>query len=241
MANELEKEAAARRSMEFVHDGSCVGLGSGSTASYAIRLLGDMVKQGLDIRGVPTSIGSMDLAKGLGIPLVLLEKCPVIDVTIDGADEISPSLDLVKGGGGALLREKLVASVSKVVVIIADSSKRVEMLGKTPLPVEVIPCAYSLLSSRIEELGAEVSLRKDDAGLPFVTDEGHYILDCAFGRITNPAWLAEELKLMPGVVDHGLFLNMADIALIGTGGDVIELLNPRKKEPPEAPAKMPKF
>jgi ribose 5-phosphate isomerase A len=232
MATELEKQAAAGRSIEFVHEGSCVGLGSGTTASYAIRMLGEKVRQGLDIRGVPTSIETMDLAKGLGIPLVLFEKCPVIDVTIDGADEISPSLDLVKGGGGALLREKLVASVSKVVVIIADSSKRVEMLGKTPLPVEVIPCAHTLLTERIKGLGAEVSLRKDNAGLPFVTDEGHYILDCAFGRITNPAWLAEELKLMPGVVDHGLFLNMADIALVGTGNEVIELQNPRKSDSP---------
>lgn len=223
MASEQEKRAAARRSVDFVRDGYVVGLGTGSTASYAIRFLGERVAAGLKIRGVPTSVLSGDLAASLHIPLANLDECPEIDLTLDGADEIDPALQIIKGGGGALLREKIVASASRKVIIIADSSKQVTVLGKVPLPVEVVPFAEVLLARRIAALGAFVTLRKDQAGLPFVTDEGHHLLDCGFGHIPEPARLSEELKHMPGVVEHGLFLDLADVVLIGKDSEVIEL------------------
>jgi len=230
MANEEEKLAAARRSLSFVRDGYVVGLGTGSTAAYAIRLLGEEVCKGLKIRGIPTSVHSRDLAISLGIPLTTFEHCSEIDVTIDGADEINSALDLIKGGGGALLRDKIVASASRQVVIIADSSKQVLSLGKFPLPVEVVPFAEALLARRIAALGASIVLRKDQTGRAFVTDEGHRILDCSFRQIMDPNGLAHELDRMPGVVEHGLFLGMADVALIGQGSDVMEL-----RRPPDRP------
>ena len=217
---EQEKQEAARRSLAFVKDGHIVGLGTGSTASYAIRLLGERVREGLKIVGIPTSVQSHDLAARLGIPLTSFEEHPWIDVTIDGADEINPALDLIKGGGGALLREKIVASASRTVVIIADSTKQVQVLGKFPLPVEVIPFAETLLIRRIAALGASVEPRTDRAGQPFVTDEGHHILDCSFGSIPDPHRLAGELDRMPGVVEHGLFIGLADISLIGKDVEV---------------------
>ncbi len=227
MASEQEKEAAARRSLAFVQDGYVVGLGTGSTASYVIRFLGERVRSGLRIRGIPTSVRSRKLAASLGIPLTDFEECPQIDVTIDGADEINPALDLIKGGGGALLREKIVASASRQVVIIADSHKLVSVLGAFPLPVEVVPFAQALVSRRIGALGASVALRRDQAGRPFTTDEGHHILDCAFGQIPDLLRLADHLDRMPGVVEHGLFLRLADVALIGKGSEVLELRRPR--------------
>ncbi len=228
MSHEQEKQAAARRSLAFVRDGYVVGLGTGSTASYAIRFLGEMVRDGLKIRCIPTSNNSRDLAAGLGIPLTDFEECHQVDLTIDGADEISPALELIKGHGGALLREKIVAAASRKVVIIADSSKLVRSLGEFPLPVEVVPFAQSLLARRIAALGASVVLRKDQTGRPFVTDEGHHILDCSFGKIPDPAWLAEQLGRMSGVQEHGLFLDQADVALIGKGEEVIELHRPQQ-------------
>jgi len=227
MAHEQEKQAAARRSLAFVQDGYVVGLGTGSTASYAIRLLGERVRAGLKIHCIPTSVLSGDLAASLGIPLTTFEEFSQIDVTIDGADEISPELDLIKGHGGALLLEKIVASVSRRVVIIADSSKQVPVLGKSFLPVEVVPFAQALLARRIAAIGALVTLRRDRADKPFVTDEGHHILDCDFGQISDPASLAEELNRMPGVVEHGLFLKTADVVLIGKDSEVLEFHRPK--------------
>jgi ribose 5-phosphate isomerase A len=202
MANELkqsdlEKEAAAHASLRFVHDGNVVGLGTGSTAAYAVRFLGDQVRAGLKIRGIPTSVHTRDLAASLGIPLTTLDECQQIDVDIDGADEFDPQLNLIKGGGGALLREKIIASASRQVVIIADSSKQVAVLGKFPLPVEVIPFAQPLVAKRITALGASVKLRQDAKGNAFVTDEGHHILDCHFGQIPDPPALARKLSDMP--------------------------------------------
>jgi ribose 5-phosphate isomerase A len=214
-AMEQEKQEAARRSLTFVKDGYVVGLGTGSTASYAISLLGERVREGLNILAIPTSVKSRDLAARVGIPLVSFEESPLIDVTIDGADEVNPALQLIKGGGGSLLREKIVASASRKVVIIADSSKQVPVLGRFPLPVEVVPFAEALLTRRITALGASVLLRRDQSGRPFVTDEGHHILDCSFGTIPDPQGLAGELDRMPGLVEHGLFLDLADIVLIG--------------------------
>ena len=228
MAHDQEKKAAARASLDFVRDGDIVGLGSGSTAEYAVRFLGERVQAGLKIRGIPTSQRTRELAESVGIPLTTLEEFPEIDVTIDGADEIDPELQLIKGGGGALLREKIVASTSKKMVVIADSTKRVQILGKFPLPVEVIALAEPLLSKKIAALGASVKLRQYAYGNPFVTDEGHHILDCHFGEISDSRALARQLDSMPGVVEHGLFIDMATVALIGKGDDVVEFRrNPR--------------
>jgi ribose 5-phosphate isomerase A len=222
MAHDQEKKAAARASLGFVRDENIVGLGSGSTAEYAVRLLGERVQAGLKIRGIPTSQRTRELAESVGIPLSTLEEFPDIDVTIDGADEIDPELQLIKGGGGALLREKIVASASKRMVVIADSSKRVQILGKFPLPVEVIALAQPLLKKKIAALGATVKLRQYAHGDPFVTDEGHHILDCQFGEILDPRALARQLDSMPGIVEHGLFVDMATLALIGKDDGVVE-------------------
>jgi ribose 5-phosphate isomerase A len=223
MANDQEKEAAARASLQFVRDGDIVGLGTGSTAAYAIRFLGEKVTAGLKIRGIATSVRSQELASSLGIPLTTFDECQQLDVAIDGADEIDPRLCLIKGGGGALLREKVVASAARQFVVIADSSKQVAVLGKFPLPVEVIPFAQALVASRISALGAVVNLRKSPAGNSFTTDEGHHILDCNFGKIPDPPALARILSDIPGVVEHGLFIGMASVALIGMGDKVLEL------------------
>lgn len=223
MANEQEKQAAARASLRFVQDGNIVGLGTGSTAAYAVKFLGEKVRTGLMIRGIPTSVHTKELAASVGIPLTTFEEFQQIDVTIDGADEFDNNLNLIKGGGGALLREKIVASASSQLVIIADSSKQVPVLGKFPLPVEIIPFAEPLLAKRIAALGAEVKLRRSADGNPFVTDEHHHILDCHFGKIPDPPALARKLSDMPGIVEHGLFIGMASVVLLARGSEVQEL------------------
>jgi len=218
-----EKQVAARAAAQLVDEGDIVGLGSGSTAAYAVRFLAERVREGLKIVGIPTSQQTKHLAEQLGIPLSTLEEHPHIDIDIDGADEIDPQLNLIKGGGGAFLREKIVASVSRRFVVIAESTKQVKILGKFPLPVEVIPFAQSLIKQHIEGLGAKVSLRSYAYGNPYVTDEGHHILDCTFSKIPDPPALAEKLCGIPGVVEHGLFIGMAEMALIGKDGRVIQL------------------
>jgi ribose 5-phosphate isomerase A len=223
MANDLEKEAAARASLRFLKDGQVVGLGTGSTATHFIKLLGNEVEKGLRIRGIPTSDRSRELALSLGIPLITLDDCQEIDVTVDGADEVDPQLRLIKGGGGALLREKIVASATRQMIVVADRSKQVPRLGKFPLPVEVIRFAQALVSKRIRALGAEVQLRRNPDGSPFITDENNHILDCRFGEMRDPDGLARELSWMPGVVEHGLFIGMANLALFARGGEIIEL------------------
>src|SRR5208282_2935344 len=206
MANEEEKELAGRAAAKLVREGDVVGLGTGSTAYFAIVALGERVKAGLKITGIPTSVGTADLARGVGIPLTTLDEHPEIDITIDGADEIGPQLRLIKGGGGALLREKVVASASKKMVVVADSGKMVPVLGKFPLPIEIISFARAVVEKKIAALGVSPKLRiKPDKSL-FLTDNGNPILDCSFGRIDDPVALALALRNIPGIVEHGLFI-----------------------------------
>jgi ribose 5-phosphate isomerase A len=223
MANDQEKKEAARASLKFVKDGHVVGIGTGSTAKFFIELLGEQVRSGLKVRGIPTSERSGHLAASLGIPIITLDDCQQIDVTVDGADEFDPQLRLIKGGGGALLREKIVGSATKQYVIVADASKRVPVLGKFPLPVEVIKFAQALVKNRIEALGAKVDLRRDAAGKLYLTDGNNYILDCRFGEISDADSLARQLSEMPGVVEHGLFIGMANVVLVAGGSEVQEL------------------
>jgi len=216
-----QKIRAAARSLDYVEPGMTLGLGSGSTAAHMVRLLGERVRAGLAVRGVATSRATEALAAEAGIPLLTLEDVTRLDLTIDGADEVDRALRLIKGGGGALLREKVVASVSDRLVIIADRSKRVERLGAFPLPVEVVRFAWKVVAEALGADGAQVVLRMRD-GAPFVTDEGHYILDCAFGAIADPEALAARIGAIPGVVEHGLFIDMADVAIFaGDDGEEV--------------------
>ena len=211
------KEAAGRAAAAHVHSGMVVGLGTGSTAFFAIEALGERVSAGLAIKAIPTSEASATQARDLGIELVSLEQYPAIDLTIDGADEIDPNLDLIKGLGGALLREKIVAEASARQIIIADDSKVVDQLGtKAPLPVEVIPFAWPLVQSRLAALGLEVARRNGPDGQAFATDEGNCILDCRFPRgIADPTATDRQLNNIPGVVENGLFVGRTDLVLIG--------------------------
>jgi ribose 5-phosphate isomerase A len=223
MANEQEKEAAGRAAAKLVRDGDIVGLGTGSTAYFAVVALGERVKSGLKIIGIPTSVQTADLARQVGIPLTTLDEHPEIDITIDGADEVDPRLNLIKGGGGALLREKVVASVTKKIVVVADSGKIVPALGKFPLPVEIISFARTVVEKKIVSLGASSKLRTKPDGSPFLTDNGNQILDCSFGKIADPPALALTLSNTPGIVEHGLFIGLASVALVGRGDRVEEL------------------
>lgn len=209
------KKRAAEHAIGMVSDGQVIGLGTGSTAKFAIEGLGRRIREGLSIRGVPTSIGTEVLAREAGIPLVELNEAPVVDITIDGADEVDPDFNMIKGGGGALTREKLVALASRRRIILVDKSKLVASLGQArSLPVEVLPFAWALSARRLSQLGCTASLR-DQAGLPFVTDNGNYILDCNFGAMADPATLESRIKLLPGVIESGLFIGIADTLVIG--------------------------
>ncbi len=225
MTQDEEKAAAARKSLEYIKDGMVVGLGSGSTATFAIRFLGERVREGLKIRGIPTSHASGELARSLMIPLTSFEEVPYTDVTIDGADEVAPGLALIKGGGGALLHEKIVASASRLLVIVADEHKVVERLGRFPLPVEVIPFAAPAVKVQLEKMEAHPVLRAAHDGSPYITDEGNYIFDCHYGQIADPPAVAHALKSMTGVVEHGLFLGLASVAII-SGPSGSQLMTP---------------
>ncbi|HEX3473023.1 MAG TPA: ribose-5-phosphate isomerase RpiA [Silvibacterium sp.] len=220
------KELAAQKSMKFIEDGMVVGMGSGTTATHFIKLLGERVKQGLRIRGISSSQASAELAASLSIPVIDFHTCTEIDVTIDGADEVTHKLELIKGGGGALLREKIVASASKRFIIVADSRKLVNRLGAFPLPVEVIPMAAPLVARKLLELGLRPTVRRLATGSEFITDEGNLILDCKCQEIDDPDKLAASIRQIVGVVEHGLFLNMADTVLIASDSEIIELTRP---------------
>jgi ribose 5-phosphate isomerase A len=209
------KLAAAKRSMEFIEDGMRLGIGTGTTVKYVIEMLGERVRQGLKIVGVPTSNGSAALAAHHGIELTTFEEIQELDLAIDGADEIGPGLSLIKGGGGALLHEKIVASAARRFVIVVGEGKLVERLGRFPLPVEVIPFAAGLVRIRLEELGGKPQLRPGtEDGAPYLTDEGNWIYDCHFEAIAEPYELAAEIRSIIGVVEHGLFLDMASTAVV---------------------------
>lgn len=212
------KQQAALKAVEFVQSGMIVGLGTGSTAVHAIHAIGEHLAHGRlhHILAIPTSHTTAQEAQRCGIPLTTLTKHPQVDITIDGADEIDPHLNLIKGLGGALLREKIVAVASQQLLIVADDSKRVEQLGShAPVPVEVIPFAQVPAGRYLQSLGANVVLRLKDSE-PFITDEGNNILDCHFGLIADPLRLVQAIRQQPGIVEHGLFLGIATKAIIAS-------------------------
>ena len=214
------KRAAAARALDYVTPGMRLGLGTGSTARHFVELLAARVRAGLDIVGIPTSEATRADAERLGIPLSTLEETPELDLTVDGADEIAPDLTVIKGGGGALLREKIVATASVRMIVIADDTKWVAVLGRFPLPVEVVPFGLAATRRTIEAAvraagcPGPLVLRMDAAGHPFVTDGGHFIVDASLGRIPDPGALASRLAAIPGVVEHGLFVGLVRIAII---------------------------
>ena len=218
-----EKRLAAARSIEFIEDGMTVGLGSGSTARYFIKELGQRVRQGMKIQGVSTSDLTSSLAFHEGIPLTDFSHVRELDVSVDGADEVDPDLNLIKGGGGALLREKIVAAATRQMIIICDSRKVVKSLGAFPLPVEVTPFGWQLIAGRIEALGSDVAIREEEPDRPFLTAQNNYILDCRFKKIGDPEELAGRLEGMTGVVEHGLFVTLTDLVIVGRG-DETEIL-----------------
>ena len=237
------KSAAARRALDWVEDGMRVGLGTGSTAEWLLRHLAERVREeGLRITGVPTSSGTRRRAEDLGIPLGSLDEGGALDLAIDGADEVGPDLALIKGGGGALLQEKIVAASAERMVVIADAAKSVERLGAFPLPVEVVRFAHRTTMRRIaaaledeDVLGRDAALRMD-GDEPYVTDEGHHIVDLSLRRIGDPRRLALVLSQVPGVVEHGLFVDMADVAILGRpdgGVDVRDARGGVRSEPAE--------
>ncbi len=224
------KFVAAKRACDFVEDGMRVGLGTGSTAAWLVRCLGEMVRDdGLRIKGVPTSSRTAQLARDVGIEVISLDEAKWLDLTIDGADEFDGDLNLIKGGGGALLQEKIVATASDQMVVIADVGKEVQHLGAFPLPIEVIPFGWQTTQALVEEtlismdvLGHNSTLRMNGE-VPFITDEGNYILDLRLNRIGNARQLALVLNQMPGVVENGLFIDICDAVVIGYGDGRVEV------------------
>lgn len=224
------KFVAAKRAAQYVEDGMRVGLGTGSTAAWLVRCLGEMVaNDGLRIKGVPTSTRTAELARDVGIEVISLDEAKWLDLTIDGADEFDGELNLIKGGGGALLQEKIVATASDQMVVIADAGKEVEHLGAFPLPIEVIPFGWQTTQALVEEmlvsmdvLGRASSLRMN-GDRAFVTDEGNHILDLHLNRIGNARQMAMVLNQMPGVVENGLFIDICDAVVIGHGDGRVEV------------------
>ncbi len=219
---------AATAALEEVRPGMKLGLGTGRSASHFVRLLGERVRNGLDVVGVPTSEKAAQLAKDEGVPLTTLDAHPALDLTVDGADEVDHTLRLIKGGGGALLREKIIAAASARMIVVAEAAKLVDTLGAFPLPIEVVPFGLTATRLAIEAAGSRLGLAGDltlrrSGDQPFITDGGHHILDASFGRIPDPEGLAAALSTIPGVVEHGLFLDFASVAILGEDDGVVRL------------------
>lgn len=218
------KKLAGEKAADHIEDGMIIGLGTGSTVEYMLRKLGELVREGLDIEGIPTSIHTKRIAKEEKIPLITLEEKPVIDVTVDGADEVDSDLNLIKGGGGALAREKIIAFNSKKVIIVIDDSKVVKALGiDFPLPVEVVKFGWTSTKKSLEEFGCNVELRQIMENEPFITDNGNYILDCEFDRINEPEQLEIDINNIPGVVENGLFIGLVDEVIVGAKQGILTL------------------
>lgn len=215
-----EKQRSAEAACEYVKDGMIVGLGTGSTAEFAVKKIGELVRNGLSIRGIPTSDATKILAESEGIPLIDFSETMFIDLTIDGADEIDANLNMIKGGGAALLREKIVASASREEIIIVSVSKLVQQLGAFPLPVEVIPFGWQVVFNQLESLQGNPELRLKQ-GQPSVTDQGNFIVDCHFRKIENPEQLEQHLNMIPGVVENGLFINLCTRMIMADGENII--------------------
>lgn len=222
------KQVAAEKAVEFVEDGMIVGLGTGSTAYWATQKIAQRISEGLSIRAVASSASTEALAEKLGIPLVSLSAIDHIDITIDGADEVDDQLNLIKGGGGALLREKILAFNSSRFYVVVDESKRVHRLGRFPLPVEIIPFASNVTIRRLQELNGEPVVRMVK-GSPFITDNGNLIADCSFKKILDPMELQQRINLIPGVVENGLFVGMATAVIVGDGDGAIQILEPQNR------------
>lgn len=232
MSKDDAKRNAAAAAIDFVEDGMTLGLGTGSTAAFFVEFLADEVADGLVVRGVPTSEATRRLAESHGIPLIPVEQVERIHLTVDGADEVDPSANLIKGGGAALLREKIIANASDHMVVIADADKAVDQLGQFPLPVEVTPFGFTITAKKVYDALVETGIHKPNVRLrelaagasPLVTDGGNYILDCSCGVIPNPGATARALSDIPGVVEHGLFLNIARTVILGDdeGAEVLE-------------------
>ncbi len=218
-SSDPRKKAAGEKATEFINDGMTLGLGSGSTVYWLLKKLGELVEQGLDIKGIPSSKRTEGWANEFNIPLTDFSQVQTLDLAIDGADEIDPDFNLTKGGGGSLLREKLVNAAAEQLIIIADESKIVTQLGRFPLPVEVVPFGWEVTAQRIAELGTNPQLRKKEDTV-FVTNNGNYILDCPFDSIPNPKDLHQQLKLLLGVVETGLFIGMTDTVIVAGESDV---------------------
>ena len=224
MTQQQSKAMAAKQALAFVTDGMAVGLGSGTTSAEFIKQLAARVQsEKLHIRCVASSESSRALGESLGLDMTTLPQLPHLDLYIDGADEIAPGLTLIKGGGGALLWEKILASASRRFIVIADSSKLVSKLGRFPIPVEIVPMARTLVAEKLRSIGLEPRLRLTPVGDPYITDEHNYILDCPAGVIEDPADLAAKLRAIVGIVEHGLFLGMSDLALIATDSSTDEI------------------
>ncbi|KMY50821.1 ribose-5-phosphate isomerase RpiA [Peribacillus loiseleuriae] len=208
----IEKKIVGEKAVEFVKDGMTVGLGTGSTVYYTIIKLGQLMKEGLTIKGVPTSVETEKLAIECGIPLANIKEIDQIDVAIDGADEVDSQLNLMKGGGGALLREKIIARAAKKFIVVADPAKIVNHLGAFPLPIEVVPFGVEMTNEQIRLLGAETKIRYSN-GNPYQSDNGNYIIDAKFPNILNPVTLEQKLNMIPGVVENGLFNQMANAVI----------------------------
>ena len=210
------KKLAAEKAVEYIEDGMILGLGTGSTVEYTIRKIGEMIKEGINIKGIPTSMNTKKIAIEENIPLTTLEENPKIDLTIDGADEVDSNLNLIKGGGGALTREKIVAYHSKRVIIVIDETKVVKALGiDFPLPVEVVKYGWTPTKNKLKEFGCHVELRKI-MNNPYITDNSNYIIDCEFERIEDPEQLEIDIDKIPGVVENGLFIGLVDDVIVGS-------------------------